>query len=111
MTEAVMPLPRKSPHPGVLAAQIRKLASEGHYSYGLHVFDRQDLRDIDINDAIEILKLGEIDPHIVPGINPGEWKCKMVGKIDKSSRQLGVAVVVVQASHLFLTTVEWEDSK
>lgn len=111
MTGAVVPLPRKPPHPGVLAAQIRKLAAAGHYSYGAHVFERQDLRDIDINDAIEILTLGEIDPNIEPGINPGEWKCKMVGKIDKSSRQLGVAVVVVRSSHLFLTTVEWEDTK
>lgn len=112
MTEAAAkPIPEKPPHPGVLATQIRTLAKAGAYSYGPHVFERRDLRGIGIPDAVEVMTLGEIDPHIEAGINPGEWKCKMVAKVDRSSRNLGVAVVVISANHLFITTVEWEDTK
>jgi hypothetical protein len=110
MAEAnVIPLPRKPPHPGVLAKRIRELEAAGAYSFGKHVFERKGQRDITIQDAAEVLRLGEIDPLVEPGDNPGEWKCKMVGKVDKSSRKLGVATVVVNMSHLFLLTVEWED--
>ncbi len=108
---AVVPIPRKPPHAGALAARIWRLAKEGAYSYGPHVFDRRDERGIDINDAIEVLTLGEIEGPIEAGINPGEWKCKMVAKVDKSSRRMGVAVVVIRDEELFLKTVEWEDAK
>ena len=112
MTEAaVVPIPRKPPHPGELATRIRRLTKEGAFSWGPHVFDRRDERDIDINDAKAVLTLGEIQGPIEAGINPGEWKCKMVAKVDKSSRRMGVAVIVVRDEHLFLKTVEWEDAK
>jgi hypothetical protein len=104
------PLPPK-PHAGELAARIRRLAKAGAFSYGRHVFERTELRGIGIPDAVEVMTLGEIDPRIEAGINPGEWKCKMVARIDRSSRGLGVAVVVLGTSQLFITTVEWEDTK
>jgi hypothetical protein len=91
--------------------RIRKLASDGKYSWGKHVFERRDVRDIDIHDAIEVLRLGEIEGPIEEGKNPGEWVCKVTAKIDSSSRRLGVAVVVIRNDHLFLKTVEWEDVK
>jgi hypothetical protein len=92
-------------------ARIRKLAAEGAYSFGSHVFDRRDERDIDINDALDVLRLGEIDGPITPGINAGEWKCKVTAKLEKSSREIGVALVVIRNNELFFTTVEWEDTK
>ena len=72
------------------------------HSWRTHIFDRSEQRDIDVPDAIEVLRLGEIEGPIEPGINPGEWKCKVTTKLDKSSRRL---------EHLFLVTVEWEDTK
>lgn len=48
---------------------------------------------------------------IEPGVNPGEWKCKVTARTGRSSRRLGVAVVVIRDDHLFLMTVEWEDVK
>jgi hypothetical protein len=108
---AIAPIPPKPPHASVLAAQIRRLAKEGAFSWGPHVFDRRDERDIDISDAKEVLMIGEIQGPIEAGINPGEWKCKMVAKVDKTSRRMGVAVVVIRNEHLFLKTVEWEDTK
>lgn len=111
MKAAAVPISRKPPHPSVLAAQIWRLAKEGAFSWGPHVFDRRDERDIDINDAKEVLIFGEIQGPIEAGVNPGEWKCKMVAKVDKSSRRMGVAVIVIRNEHLFLKTVEWEDTK
>ena len=97
------PMPRKPPHPGVLMARIRKLAASGAYSYGP--------RQIDINDALDVLRLGEIDGPIRPGINAGEWKCKVTAKLEGANRELGVAVVVIKDNKLFLLTVEWDDTK
>jgi hypothetical protein len=91
--------------------RIRELAQEGAYSWGKHVRERIAQRDIDINDAVDVLRLGEIDGPIEPGSNLGEWNCKVTAKPDKSSRQLGVAVVVIRDDRLFLMTVEWEDVK
>jgi hypothetical protein len=72
---------------------------------------RCDQRDIDITDAVEVLRLGEIEGPIESGVNPEEWKCKVTAKVDKSSRRLGVATVVIRNEELFLLTVEWEDAK
>lgn len=107
----VTPMPRKPPHPGVVMARIRKLAAAGAYRYGPHVFQRRHERSIDINDALDVLRLGEIDGPIMPGINAGEWKCKVTAKLEGADRELGVAVVVIKDSELFLLTVEWEDTK
>ena len=104
-------MPRKPPHPGVLMAQIRKLAAHGKYSYGRHVFDRMDERDIDINDALDVLRLGEISGPIEPGINAGEWQCKVTAKLEDHAREIGVAIVVIRGEELFFKTVEWEDPK
>src|SRR5262245_61799984 len=105
------PAPVKPPHPGKLMKRIRELEAQGAYSWGHHVRTRVSQGDIDINDAAQVLRLGEIEGPIEPGDAPGEWKCKVTAKPYKSSRRLGVAVVVVRDNHLFLMTVEWEDTK
>ncbi len=107
----VTPLPRKPPHPGVLMARIRELASQGSYSWGPHVFDRKGERDIDIPDVLEVIRLGEIAGPIEPGKKSGEWKCKVTAKPSGLSREIGVALVVIRSNELFFITVEWEDPK
>lgn len=109
--EPSQPQPKrlKPPHPGALMKRIRELAKEGAVSWRTHVFERSEQRDIDINDALAVLRLGEIEGPIEPGINPGEWKCKVTAKPDTTSRRLGVALVVIRNERLFLVTVEWED--
>jgi hypothetical protein len=110
MTDAAEPRRKPKPHPGVLMAKIRELAAAGSYSQSAHIiFDRGELRDIDIFDALDVLRLGEIAGPIEPGFMPGEWRCKVTAKIDRSSRSLGVAVVVQNMKHLLMATVEWED--
>jgi hypothetical protein len=111
MTDPITPAqPLPKPHPGTLMARIRELAKSGAYSWGNHVFERSGQRDIDLPDAIGVLRLGEIEGPITPGNNPGEWKCKVAGPIDGSSRDGGVVVVVIQNNHMFLFTVAWADS-
>jgi hypothetical protein len=104
------PKASKPPHPGLLRARIRDLAAAGAYSYRLHAFERREERDIDIQDALAVLRCGEIAGPVVAGENAGEWKCKVTGKPElSSSREVGVVVVVVRNNRLYLVTVEWED--
>ncbi len=108
----VIPMPRKPPHPGELLKLIRKLVAEGAVSFSTHAFeDRSGPRTLDFTDALEILKRGFVKGEVTPGINAGEWKCKVIDKLDKSSRWVGVPVVVIRDQHVLITTVEWEDTK
>ena len=88
---------------------IRRLATEGKVGYSLHAFERSDRRDIDLPDALAVLRQGEIKGEIVAGNSPGEWKCKVTDPAEGSSRSIGVVVVVVREQGLFIVTVEWED--
>jgi hypothetical protein len=106
----VIRMPRRPPHPGDLQRRIRGLAADGKVSFGPHVFEeRGPERGIDINDALRVLKRGMIKGDIEAGAQAGEWKCKVVDQAEGSSRWIGV-VVAVGHSHLFLITVEWEDT-
>jgi hypothetical protein len=101
---------KKAPHPGILEDRIRRLAKAAAFNYGKHVFERKRERNIDLNDALEVLRLGSIEGPVQAGVNAGEWKCKIVAKMD-NGRRLGVVAVVIQSKHLFLITVEWEDTR
>ena len=105
-------MPRKPPHPGELAKLIRKLVEVGAVSFSTHAFeDRSGPRSIDFTDALEILRSGHIKGDITPGKRAGEWKCKVIDQLNKSSRWVGVPVVVIRDEHILITTVEWEDTK
>jgi hypothetical protein len=66
-------LPRIPPHPGELRKRIAELAAAGAVSFSTHAFDeRSPERSIDINDAIRVLRIGEIEGNIVPGVGAGE---------------------------------------
>lgn len=109
-TAEVIPLPRKPPHPGDLIKVVRKLAEDGAVSFSEHAFDeRGPERGIDIPDALRVLKNGMIKGDVLPGVNPGEWKCKVVDRAEGSSHWIGVPVVVVGTRRLYVLTVEWED--
>jgi hypothetical protein len=106
----VIPLPRKPPHPGDLIKLLRRLAQDGAVSFSEHAFDeRGPERDIGMPDALRVLKNGMLTGDIVPGANPGEWKCKVKDKAEGSSRWIGVPIVVIGTRHLYVLTVEWED--
>lgn len=96
------------PRPGDLLEQIRKLASDSrNVKFSEHALDRMYERDITALDAMRVLLSGYIDGSIDAGKNPGEWKCKIVGK-RKGSRDIGVATIVMRTGKLYVKTVEWE---
>ena len=65
------------PHSGMEI--IRRLATEANVGYSLRAFERSDERDIDLLDALAVLRQGEIEGEIVAGNSLGEWKCKVTG--------------------------------
>jgi len=65
-------------------------------------------RDITDNEAIRVLRTGDLKGPIEAGNKAGEWKCKIVAQA-KGSRSIGVVTVVVEEETLFVMTVEWED--
>ena len=101
---------QKPPHPGDLQKVVSRLAAVGAISFGEHAFDRALERGIDINDAKRVLQSGYIKGDIDPGRGRDEWKCKIVGRIEGSSRWLGVVAVVIRGRRLYVITVEWEDA-
>lgn len=106
----IVPLPRKTPHPGVLRRLIADLASRWLIKFTFHAEEeRSGLRSIGIDEARRVLMIGEIEGPIEPGVGPGEWRCKVVARAEGSSRRIGVATVVIRTERLLLPTVEWED--
>jgi len=106
---AVVPIPRQPPDRGDLERLIHDLARDGAFSFESHSFDKCLEEGIDIHDALQVVAHGSLKGKIEPGISAGEWKCKMVSKVGRSGRRLGVVTVVIKDLHLFLTTVDWED--
>ena len=44
-----------------------------------------------------------------PGRNATEWRCLVVGRLDWTPREAGVATIIVRKDHLMIITVEWMD--
>ena len=63
----------------------------------------------DVFDLYEVLENGSIDGKIEAGKKEGEWKVKVVGVPDGTSRKMGVVTIMVQERRLLIKTVEWED--
>lgn len=88
---------------------IRRIAIEDKNVYlSEHARERMDLRSITRIDVIRVLSKGHIDGDIVPGQNPGEWKCKVVANI-RGSRDIGVITLVISNKRILVKTTEWED--
>jgi hypothetical protein len=107
----IVPLPRKPPRPGLLAKRISTLVADGAFSYASEAFDGTDRPAIDLGDAMQVLTTGSIEGAITPGENAGEWRCRMVGRIDKSAKRLAVVSIVIRDVHVFLISVAWEELK
>lgn len=107
----VVPLPRRPPRRSILAKRIAELVADGAFSYASNAFHSIDGPDIDLGDAMEVLTTGSIEGNITPGQSVGEWRCRMVGKTDKSTRRLAVVSIVIRDVHVFLISVAWEEAK
>src|SRR5262245_54965385 len=107
----VVPLPRRPPRCAVLAKRIGALIADGAFSFASDAFDRTDGPEIDLGDAMEVLTTGSIEGEITSGESAGEWRCRMVGKVDKSARRLAVVSIVIRDVHVFMISVAWEMPK
>ena len=92
-----------------LCAKIARIAHADRSVYfGRHARERMEERSITRQDAIRVLRMGEIEGEIEGGQKPEEWKCKVIGRV-KGSREIGVVTVVAGGESIFIITVEWED--
>jgi len=83
------------------------LASQDKVSFTGHALnERMGERGIRPKDVRQILMRGDIDGD---GRKSGEWKRLVVGKLDWTPREAGVATVVVRKDRLIIVTVEWTD--
>ena len=72
-----------APRPADLIKVIRKLVARGAYSQSAHVLDERMIeRGFDFDDIAKIIELGDIDGEIVPGRREGEWRCRVIGKLN-----------------------------
>lgn len=91
-----------------LEAQIRLIARDSEkVFFGKHARERLALRELSDRDALMILRIGNIKGDVEAGDEPGEWKCKVVGK-QKGTQEIGVITIVQSSGRLFIKTVEWE---
>lgn len=89
---------------------IRLLAEQGRVSFTGHALnERMVERGIRLRDVRQVLMRGDIEGDIMPGRKTGEWKCLVVGRLDWTPREAGVATVVVRNDRLIIITVEWVD--
>jgi len=88
--------PHSPPPAHRLAAVVRFLASDtDRIEWAEHAHERMAECDLTIRDALRVSR-------------QGEWQCKVVFPI-RGSREVGVAMVVIEGERLFVKTVEWED--
>jgi hypothetical protein len=66
-------------------------------------------RGIGVDDVLQVLGRGDILGKITPGKKSGEWKCLVVGSLEWTPREAGVATVVVRKDRVVVITVEWMD--
>lgn len=99
-----------APRPADLIKVIRKLVARGAYSHSAHVLDERMIeRGFDFDDIAKIIELGDIDGEIVPGRREGEWRCRVIGKLNWHPREAGVVTVVIREKKLLFVTVKWMD--
>ena len=105
---AVVPL---KPNPDTFLARIQQLAeTTANVRWSYHARERMEERGISIRVALTVIRHGAIMGQIEPGTSPGEWKAKIVRNV-RGRRDVGVVVILVKDSRLFVKTVEWEDMR
>ncbi len=76
--------------------------------FAIHALERMKERAISLANVYEVLCKGYVDGIPTQGKKEGEWKCKIV-RHARGNRDIGVIVIIIRGSTLFVKTVEWED--
>lgn len=102
----ILPL-RQQPH--TFLRTVRAIAEDTKkILWSAHSRERFAERDIAIRMALDVIRKGEIRGDIVSGKFPGEWKAKIAYPIP-GRREVGVVIILVKETRIFVKTVEWED--
>jgi hypothetical protein len=75
-----------------------------------HMQQRMVERGISTLDVLRILRDGEVEDTPVGARKPGDWRVKLVRRLD-SGRVAGVVTVIASRDTLILVTAEWEDGR
>jgi hypothetical protein len=102
--------PPRPLRPEAFLEKARALLAAGKIEYSHHaISERMPERGIDVMDVEDVVRTGMISGPIEPGKTEGDWKAKIVGQPDGTSRRMGVVTVVARRGALVIVTTEWED--
>ena len=91
--------------------RVRELATQTcNLVWTDHIGQRMSERGIDSDAMLRILRTGDIEGEPQETEKAGDWKLKVVRKMN-SGRVAGVVTVIAQNSRLVLITAEWEDRR
>jgi uncharacterized DUF497 family protein len=76
----------------------------------IHVQEQMEKRGIQADDVLKILRQGDVEEEPEAAKKEGEWKVKIVEKLE-TGRVAGVVTVITKGSRLVLVTTEWEDHR
>lgn len=107
----VPPVLSMRPNPVRFVEYVREVASDTrNVKWSGHARDRMLERGISNSMALRVIREGYLVDDIVAGRNQGEWKAKLVRHIP-GRREVGVALLLIRNSSIFVKTVEWEDTR
>lgn len=105
--------PGTPPRAETILATIRKLVQQHKFFFMDHGEFRFEKRfqemGFDMFDLLQILESGVVCGEIEAGKKAGEWKVKLIGVPEGTSRKMGVVTIVVRDERLLIKTAEWED--
>lgn len=98
------------PRPEKVLASARRLFQERKIKWTYHADDeRMPERSFNFFDVEEVIMKGYTPEPVLPGRRAGEWKIKVVYKLEGDTRKTGVVCVVANDRLLIIVTTEWED--
>jgi hypothetical protein len=96
---------------GIARKRVRELASDSRtLVWTDHIQQRMVERGISTLDVLRILRDGEIEDDPVRAHIPGDWRVKLVRRLE-GRRTAGVVTVIAARGVLILVTAEWEDGR
>lgn len=96
---------------GIARKRVRELAAESrNLVWTDHIQSRMVERGISVLDVLRVLRDGEIEDTPVRARIPGDWRVKLVRRLE-GRRTAGVVTVIASRGVLILVTAEWEDGR
>jgi hypothetical protein len=96
---------------GIARKRVRELASDSRrLVWTDHIQQRMVERGFSTLDVLRVLRDGDIEDDPVRARIPGDWRVKLVLRLERG-RTAGVVTVIASGGVLILVTAEWEDRR